>query len=141
MVPKVAALALLCGLIVSQVSPAAAQNARAQATPAASVTAGFTSFLTDVLAGRVPENIPDQMKSQYEALGQVKTALAPLGAFHKLEFEREDSMQGYHRYHYTAVFAKGTRKVVFVTDSNGLVVGFFPDQQPREPSGAPTPPP
>jgi hypothetical protein len=99
------------------------------AAPSDATTAAFTTFLTDILAGRVPPNISQMMRSQSSAmLAQVKSTFASLGAFRKLQFLREESEQGYHRYHYTAVFEKGTKALAFVTDSNGTIVGFFEDQ-------------
>jgi hypothetical protein len=37
-------------------------------------------------------------------------------------------MQGYERYHYLAVFEKGSRGFMFIVDSNGTIAGFFEDQ-------------
>ncbi|HEY1867619.1 MAG TPA: hypothetical protein VGG70_04930 [Candidatus Cybelea sp.] len=141
---QIAAVLLLSGLI-------------AQASPSGPPTAMFTSFITDVLAGRVPSNISETMRSQSEGLTQVRDAFAKFGTFKRLQYVREDNLQGYHRYHYSAVFTKSTQHVVFVTDSNGTIVGFFEDQPPQQqsqgqppqqqsqgqppPPGEPTPPP
>lgn len=141
---QIAAALLLSGLI-------------AQASPSGPPTASFTSFMTDVLAGRVPSNISETMRSQSDGLTQVRDAFAQFGTFKRLQFVREDSLQDYHRYHYNAVFTKSTQHVVFVTDSNGTIVGFFEDQPPQQQSqgqppqqqsqsqqprpGEPTPPP
>lgn len=62
------------------------------------------------------------------AMDQVKTMYAPLGAFQRLEFTREDAVQGYQRFHYIAIFDKGTQPVIFVIDSNQNIAGFFADQ-------------
>ncbi len=114
----------------------------AQATapaPPGDVTAGFTTFLTDVLAGRVPTNISQTMKSQSSTMiAQAKSTFGPYGALRRLQYEREDTDQGYHRYHYMAVFAKGSPYVAFVTDSDGTIVGFFEDEPPAKPAGAPS---
>lgn len=121
----VAALVLVAGLA----SPATAQTA----APPAAVTSGFASFITDILAGKTPSNISPTMKSQAsQMLGTVRAQLAPLGSFTRLKFLREETMQGYHRYHYEAVFAKGTQPLAFVTDANGVIVGFFQDQPPAQ---------
>ena len=61
-----AAVLLLSGLI-------------AQASPSGPPTATFTSFVTDVLAGRVPSNISDTMRSQSDELTQVRDAFAQFG--------------------------------------------------------------
>jgi hypothetical protein len=135
MVDKIAAAALLCAVALAplpaaaQAPPPAQSAPAAQAAPAAATTAGFSAFLSDILAGRVPPNISPAMKSQSTTmLTQVKSLLAPLGNFRRLTFLREDSLQGYHRYHYTAVFDKGSQGVVFITDSSGTIVGFGNDQ-------------
>ncbi|MFY9720545.1 MAG: hypothetical protein WAK16_12980 [Candidatus Cybelea sp.] len=115
----------------------------AQATapaPPADVTAGFTTFLTDVLAGRVPANASETMKSQSATMiSQIKHTFGTYGTFRRLRYEREDTAQGYHRYHYMAVFDKGSPYVAFVTDSDGTIVGFFEDEPPAKPAGAPAP--
>jgi hypothetical protein len=54
------------------------------------------------------------------------------GTFKRLQFVREDTMQGYYRYHYTAIFQKSSLHIVFVTDSEGTIVGFFPDQSGQQ---------
>lgn len=135
-------LSFACAVALSAGTTAVAQPAATSApAPSQAQTANFTNFIGDVLAGRVPSGISETMRSQSSSLSQVKTALAPLGAFAHLKFLREDSLQGYHRYHYAAVFAKGTQDVAFVTDSNGVIVGFFADQPPPRASGAQTPAP
>lgn len=125
MLSRIAAIALLGALLTGT----AARAGDAQAAPPAAVTQGFTTFLQDVLAGKVPPNISSTMRSQSSAMfSGVKAAFGPLGAFRKLIFVRQDTLQGYRRYHYTAVFEKDVQHVIFVTDSNGTIVGFFEDQ-------------
>lgn len=117
---------LPCGAIADQ-----SQVPAAAATPDAAVTARFSTFMTDVLAGRLPATgVTDTMKTAFtqSAMDEVKTMYAPLGAFQRLEFTREDSVQGYHRFHYIAIFDKGTQPVIFVIDSNQNIAGFFADQ-------------
>ncbi|HEV3090929.1 MAG TPA: hypothetical protein VGX91_05730 [Candidatus Cybelea sp.] len=153
MVNKIAAIVfLLAGTGMTALpSPAlAAPLLLAQSAPSAATTASFAAFVNDVMAGRVPSNISDTMKAQSAGLGQAKTALAQFGTFKRLDYVREDTMQGYHRYHYTAVFTKGSLGVIFVTDTNGTIDGFFQDQPQQgqqspqsgpPPPGAPTAPP
>jgi hypothetical protein len=100
----------------------------AQAAPAGAPTATFTTFMTDVIAGRIPPDISENMNSHAEGLSQARQAFTKLGTFKRLQLVREESMQGYYRYHYTAIFQKGSLHIVFVTDSDGTIVGFFPDQ-------------
>jgi hypothetical protein len=132
MVHKIAAILILSGFASALALPAAAQQSpSSQTAPSAATTASFSTFLTDVLAGRLPPDVSESMKSQSsQMLAQIKTAFAALGRFRHLEFAREDSMQGYSRYHYTALFEKGSQKLIFVTDSHGTIVGFGPDQPP-----------
>jgi len=123
------AAALTGGAFASTGRPASAQSA-----PSSSVTAGFTTFLSDVLAGRVPPNISSTLKTQSSQLiSGVRTTFASLGTFRRLEFVREDTLQGYHRYHYRAVFDKGSRSVAFVTDANGTILGFLANQPSASP--------
>jgi hypothetical protein len=124
-----AALAMLLG------SVAMAQTAAAPA-PAGSMTAHFTTFLTDVLAGRVPADISETLKSQSSTmLTQVRSDLGKLGEFRRLQYVRQDTSQGYRQYHYVAVFDKGSQPVVFVTNSSGVIYGFFQDQPTPKQAG------
>jgi hypothetical protein len=103
----------------------------APAAPDAALTARFSSFLTDVLAGRAPATgISYPMKAALtpDMLSQIDADMRPLGAFQKLQYVREDTAQGYARYHYIGVFANGTLPLMFITDSNGNIAGFFKDQ-------------
>ncbi len=63
-----------------------------------------------------------------DLISQVNALFAPLGAFKSLQFVSQDSAQGFQRYHYIAVFDKGTRPLLFVLDSSGNIAGFFKDQ-------------
>jgi hypothetical protein len=138
MLHKFSAIALLCGVGASLAAPALAQTA--PPAPPAGVTAGFTTFLSDVLSNRVPPNISTTIQAQASQMDTaIKGAFASLGAFRRLAFVRQESMQGYHRYHYTAQFEKGSQGVVFVTDSSGTIVGFFVDQ-PAQQQQQPPPP-
>ncbi|HEX4015085.1 MAG TPA: hypothetical protein VHX17_14510 [Candidatus Cybelea sp.] len=119
----------------------------AQAAPPAPPTTSFTTFMTDVMAGRVPPNISATMKSQSEGLSQVRQAFTQFGTFKRLQYVRQDTMQGYRRYHYTAIFSKSSQHLIFVTDSSGTIVGFFEDQsdqqqqQGQQQQGSPQGPP
>lgn len=106
----------------------------AQAAPPAPPTTTFTTFMTDVMAGRVPPGISETMKSQSEGLSQVRQAFTQFGTFKRLQYVRQDTMQGYRRYHYTAIFSKSSQHVIFVTDTGGTIVGFFQDQSDQQQS-------
>jgi hypothetical protein len=102
--------------------------ASAQTAPSSATTERLTTFLTDVLAGHTPPHISSTLQQQSSQLiSGVKDTLGTLGTFHRMEYLRQESMQGYHRYHYRAYFEKGARGVAFITDSNGTVVGFEED--------------
>jgi Protein of unknown function (DUF3887) len=127
---KLTIVAILAGLALPQAAGAQATPAPT-VTPDSALTARFSTFLTDVLAGRLPPaGISDAMKTALtpNMLAQIDAMLAPLGTFQKLQFVREDAVQGYQRYHYVAVFDKGTQPLMFVLDSNGNIAGFFKDQ-------------
>jgi hypothetical protein len=119
----IAACAILGGGALAMAAPASAQGA-----PSGAVTQRLTTFLTEVLAGHTPSHISSTLAQQSSQLiSGVKATLGTLGTFHRLDYVREESMQGYHRYHYRAVFEKGTRGLAFITDSNGTVVGLEED--------------
>ncbi len=99
------------------------------ALPSAELTPRFTTFLSDVLAGHVPPDVSETMRSQSSTmLAQVHSDLGKFGAFRRLQYVRQDSSQGYLQYHYVAIFEKGSQPVVFVTNSSGIIYGFFQDQ-------------
>jgi hypothetical protein len=113
---------------IAQSSPAPAPAASA---PDSAMTARFAAFLTDVLAGKLPSSgISDTMKTKFtpDLISQVDNNLSPLGAFQSLKFVRQDTIQGFARYHYVATFDKGTVPLNFVLDSDGNIAGFFKDQ-------------
>ena len=116
---QIAAVLVLSGLI-------------AQAAPSGPPTATFTTFMTDVIAGRIPPDISQTMNSNADGLSRARQAFEQLGTFKRLQFVREDTMQGYYRYHYTAIFQKSSLHIVFVTDAEGTIVGFFPDQSGQQ---------
>jgi hypothetical protein len=146
MLSKLAFAALLCGLTMTAAGPAYAQPAPAgQPAPQApesapppdsALTGRFTGFFTTVLGGHVPGGgISAQMRQGFtqQLLGQIDAAFAGLGKFRDLQFVRADTMTQYQRYHYLAVFEKGSQGVMFVVDSNNTIVGFFEDQSVPNP--------
>lgn len=104
------------------------------ASPAAenpAKTAQFTAFFTTILAGHVPiQGVTPQVEQGFTPalVAQIDGTLAPYGKFQKLQYVGEDSVQGYERYHYTAVFDKGSQNFLFVLDSTGNIAGFFKDE-------------
>ena len=142
MLRNLAAAALFCGLALSA-APAFAQPApqsppapEAAPAPSSAMTGRFTTFFTQVLAGHVPSGgISEQMRQGFnqQLLAQIDGAFAGLGKFHQLQFVRADTMQGYQRYHYSAVFDKGSQGIMFVVDSSNTIVGFFQDQAQPSP--------
>ncbi len=129
-------LAILSLLLVLTLPPsrlvAADQPSAVQpAAPSTALTARFTAFLTDVLAGHLPATgLSDAMKAGFtpQLISQVDGSFTPLGSFQKLQFVRQDTLDGYQRYHYVAVFDKGSQPLLFVLDSSGNIAGFFKDQ-------------
>jgi hypothetical protein len=104
------------------------QAGNTSAAPSPALTARFTGFLTDVLAGRLPATgVSDAVRSGFtqQLFAQVDGMFAPLGAFQKLQYVSQDTVEGYQRYHYVAVFAKGTQPLLFVLDAKGDIAGFF----------------
>lgn len=120
------ALALTLLLTAAPLCCPAGDTASA-APPLAALTAAFSAFLSDVLAGRLPAgNLTPQMTAALTPadLSEIDSEFTPLGAFARLQFVRQDSLQGYRRYHYTAIFEKGQMGLMFVTDSTGAIAGF-----------------
>ncbi|HEY1977939.1 MAG TPA: hypothetical protein VGG89_15405 [Candidatus Baltobacteraceae bacterium] len=94
-------------------------------------TAQFQAFFTTILAGQVPtKGVTPQMAQGFAPalVAQIDDNLAPFGKFQKLQYVSEDSVPGYDRYHYTAIFDKGSRNFLFVLDSSGNIAGFFRDE-------------
>jgi hypothetical protein len=116
----------------AQTTPEAAATPATATTPAAidTLTVGFTTFFTAVLAGRVPSgNLTPAMKAALTPamVSQIDAMFSSFGTFLKLQYARQDALQGYQRYHYVASFEKGRLGVMFVTDANGALAGFFKD--------------
>ncbi len=123
---------LLLALASCLVLPVAAQEpgAGSVAPPDSALTARFTSFFSAVASGHAPGgNLTSQVKSglTQQLIAQIDGGFNSFGHFRRLEFVRADSMQGYQRYHYRAVFDNGSQGVMFVTDSSGAIAGFFED--------------
>jgi hypothetical protein len=132
MLQKCAAAALLFALALPVAAAAQADqpmNATASA-PGSAMTSRFTAFFKQVLAGHAPSgDVTPQVKSGLtpQLIAQIDSAFTTFGTFRRLDFLRQDSLQGYERYHYTAVFDKGSQGVMFVVDSTGAIAGFFQD--------------
>ena len=69
-----------------------------------------------------------------QLIAQIDSAFSSFGHFRRLEFVTADSLQGYQRYHYRAIFDSGTQGVMFITDSSGAIAGFFQDPSLSGPS-------
>jgi len=129
------ALVVFAALLLC-VAPAYAQSSNSVST---ATTAHFTSFVQDVLAGRTPSGISSTMRSGFtpSLKKEIQGDFTPCGSFERLQYVSQESMNKYHRYHYLAICAKGQLPVIFVTDSNGTIVGFFQDSPPASPGPAP----
>lgn len=139
MIRRILAAASLAALVTALGSVALADQTTAQPPPAGVMTLRFTTFLTDVLAGRVPPDISETLRSQSSTmLTQARSDLEKLGTFRRLQFVRQDTSQGYRQYHYVALFDGGSQPVAFVTDSSGAIVGFFQDQPAPKEAGPPS---
>ena len=124
----VIALLFVVGALAA--SPVFAQQPSAAPPPDSSLTARFSSFFSDVLAGRVPSNnVSPQVRSGLtpQLLSQIRGSFASLGTFRQLQYVRQDAAQGYRRFHYSAVFENGNQGVMFVVDTSNTIVGFFED--------------
>lgn len=119
-------LAVAAALAWIGATPAPTPNAEDPAK-----TARFEAFLNGILAGRAPTaGLTPQMQQGLtpELISQIDANVAPFGKFQKLQFIGEDSVQGYDRYHYAAIFENGKRNYLFVLDSSGNIAGFFIDE-------------
>ena len=124
----VIALLFVVGALAA--SPVFAQQPSAAPPPDSALTARFSSFFSDVLAGRVPSNnVSPQVRSGLtpQLLSQIRGSFASLGTFRQLQYVRQDAAQGYRRFHYSAVFENGNQGVMFVVDTSNTIVGFFED--------------
>ncbi|HZY96334.1 MAG TPA: hypothetical protein VFE35_04445 [Candidatus Cybelea sp.] len=141
MLKRLAIAVVLLGMIGAGTFPALAQQTAQPAPtlvpgpnlvppPDSTLSARFSSFFTDILAGRVPsKNVSDQVRNGLtpQVLSQIRGSFANLGSYRHLDYVRADELQGYRRYHFSAVFDKGNQGVMFVVDSSNTVVGFFED--------------
>jgi hypothetical protein len=103
-------------------------SAPSAAPPSSAVTARFSTFLSQVLVGKMPSgNLSPKLKSGLtpQLFAQLRNSVSSYGTFRRLEFVSQDSVQEYQRYRYTAVFDNGSQGFMFVTDSSGDIVGFF----------------
>jgi len=127
---------LVLAALLLWTAPAYAQSANSVSTATA---AHFTAFVQDVLAGKTPSGISSAMRSGLtpSLKKEIQGSFTPYGSFQRLQYVSQESMDKYHRYHYLAVCDKGQLPVIFVTDSNGTIVGFFQDSPPASPGPAP----
>jgi len=91
-------------------------------------TARFAAFFSDILADRVPDqNLTDKMTAALTParVSEICALYTHFGKFQHLQFLGTDSLQGYDRYHYAAIFAGGKQAVLFVLDSQSKIAGFF----------------
>jgi hypothetical protein len=99
--------------------------------PDSALGARFNSFFGQVIAGHVPRgNVSPQVQTSLTAqlLARIDSAFAGFGPFRRLQYVSHDNMEGYERYHFLAVFEKGSQGFMFIVDSNGTIAGFFEDQ-------------
>ncbi len=92
------------------------------------LTKRFTAFFTSILSGKVdPAGLSSAMASAMTAnqVQQIARYFAKDGKFVKLQYIDQDSVQGYRRYHYGAVFSGASQPVMFVLDSKNELSGFF----------------
>lgn len=100
-----------------------------EANAAAALTARFTAFFEDVLAGRPPvaEHLAAALQSALTptSVAAMAAQYGSYGAFQRLVFTGQDRVGPYSRYYYSAVFAHGTQPLMFVLDASGEIAGFF----------------
>lgn len=100
----------------------------ARSASAGAYTKRFTAFFSDLLDGKVDSSqLDDAMKNGLTpaAVDSLRQNLANLGQFKELEYTGQDSMSGYTRYHYLAIFAGGKQAMTFVLDQSGKIGGLF----------------
>jgi hypothetical protein len=128
-------MAVLCTFATAAAnaqSPYAATPAPSSAPIAApldpSLVSQFSTFFSDVIAGRPPTgNVTPVMRAAMTpaALIPVQQYFASLGTFVRLQFVSHDTAGNFERYHFLATFTNGSQKVMFVTDRSGALAGFF----------------
>lgn len=105
--------------------------ADAQAQAAAedpALTQRFAKFFTSMLSGTLDATglspamtsglTPDKVK-------QLAAYFNKNGTFVKLQYRSQDTVEGYRRYHYTAVFSGGSQAMMFVLNAKDELDGFF----------------
>lgn len=108
---------------------ARAREQAAQAPPEnPELTQRFTAFFASMLSGTVntsglsPEMVAALTPAVTRQLGQ---GFAKNGKFIRLRYGSQDMTEGYHRYHYVAIFTGGSQPVTFVLDGKGDIGGFL----------------
>ena len=92
------------------------------------MTQRFTKFVASLLSGTLDTTglsavmtsalTPDNVK-------QLAAYVTKNGTFVKLQYRSQDTVEGYRRYHYTAVFSGGSQPMMFVLNSKDELDGFF----------------
>ena len=105
-----------------------ADQQAAAASEDTALTQRFTAFFTSLLSGKVTtDGLSDAMVGALKpaVVAQLGQYFGKVGSFQRLQYAGEDSLQGYRRYHYNAVFGAGSQPVTFVLNSAGKIDGFF----------------
>jgi D-alanyl-D-alanine carboxypeptidase len=92
------------------------------------LTQRFTKFVVSLLSGTADTTgLGPTMTSALtqDAVKQLAAYFTTDGTFVKLQYVSQDAVEGYRRYHYTAVFSGGSQAMTFVLDSHNDLAGFF----------------
>ena len=89
-------------------------------------TTQFSTFMTDVLAGRIPSGLSHDTRDALTPafVSQLDVMFARLGAFHMLQFIGRGAEGKNQRFLYAAVFDKGTQALMFYTNTAGEITGL-----------------
>ncbi|MGB8625638.1 MAG: serine hydrolase domain-containing protein [Candidatus Cybelea sp.] len=89
-------------------------------------TTQFSTFMTDVLAGRIPSGLSHDTRDALTPafVSQLDVMFARLGAFHILQFIGRGAEGKNQRFLYAAVFDKGTQALMFYTNTAGEITGL-----------------
>ena len=92
------------------------------------LTQRFTKFFSSLLSGKLDKTgLSSAMAAAMtpETVQQISQYFAKDGTFLKLQYLDRDTLDGYQRYHYGAVFSGASQPVMFVLDAKGDLSGFF----------------